>query len=199
MRGKKTRKCQLCGLDDTLLEDMKFEEVGKKLIKKYYHDKCYEEHLIKQKFIEEELEELDKLRLVIQRIYGLDPLPHQAYPLLQKIRNGESITGGKSHGKRYKEGYSYTLIRETFEHCEDTISYWNNVKDFNGFLSAFRYALAIIIDKLYVVEQKVANKNRQELMVEKHIKNMSDEELEFESSYKKPTKSSSDISDFLDD
>jgi hypothetical protein len=155
--------------------------------------------LEKNRVIDREILELDELRLVIQKIYGLDPLPHQAYPLLQKIRNGEPIVGKSKVGKRYKEGYSYPLIREAFEHCADTITYWNNVKDFNGFMNAFRYALAIVIDKLYVVEQRVAQRTQQKVLMEKHIERIEDVELEFETTYKKPTKNNADISDFLDD
>lgn len=200
MKGKKTRKCQLCGIDDTPIEKMKSETVGgKRPIEKYFHDKCHLLYLEKKERIERELLELDELRLVIQKIFAVDPLPQQAYPLLQKIRNGEPITGKNNSGKRYKEGYSYSLIREAFEHCEDTITYWNGAKDFNGFMNAFRYALAIVIDKLYVVEQKVAQREQQKILMEKHIERLEDVEHEYETSYKKPSKSKTDISDFLDD
>src|SRR6185312_12700724 len=142
-RGKKTRKCQLCGIDDTLLEDMSFEEVGKNNVKKFYHNDSFVEHRKKQDYLDKELKELDDLRVSIQKIYGIEQLPHQAYPLLQNLRMGNPVLGGRQKiGKRYREGYSYPLIQETFGYCSDTIEYWNSKKDFDGFMQAFKYALA---------------------------------------------------------
>ncbi|MFS0905695.1 hypothetical protein AB3N02_21865 [Priestia aryabhattai] len=198
--GKVTRKCQICGIDDTHMDDMKFEVVGiKRPQKKYYHELCYEEHLKQQAFKDKEAKELDELRLVIQEIYGIDPLPNPAYPFLQKIRNGEpALAGKKKYDKRYKEGYSYPLIKETFEYCSDSIERANATKNFDGFMGAFRYGLAIIIDKLYFVEQRARKREQQKRQIEKHVEELAGTEQTFETSYKKPKKSKVDISAFLD-
>jgi len=181
---------------------MEFELVGKsKPVKKYYHKHCYQEFLEDKKFKEKEAEELDSLRQTIENIFGIKQLPNQAYPFLQKLRNGEQVFGKQTMGKRYKEGYTYSLIEETFKHCEDTIHYWLGVKDFNGFMGAFKYSLSIVIDKIYYVEQRVQEQESKKAMIDNHIKHIVDEEDSvFESSYKKTSKTQEeDILDFLDD
>ncbi|MFQ3543515.1 hypothetical protein Q7A53_05465 [Halobacillus rhizosphaerae] len=189
----------MCGLDDTLVEDMEFELVGKKRpLKKYYHKLCYQERLKQKEFQAVEEKQLDDLRICIQKIYGVDPLPEQAYPFLQKIRNGEPALSGQKTGKRYKEGYPYPVIQETFEFCADTIRYWNGEKGFESFTSAFKYALRIILDKLYVVDQRIKDREEQEMRIKKQPKIVQVEE-DYESSYKKQRKDKVELSDFLDD
>lgn len=197
MASKTTRKCQYCK-EIGNIEDMQYESVGvKKVVKKFYHNNCYNEYLEDKRFKEEEAKELDDLVETIKSIYGIKELPRTAYTLLQNLRNGEAVFGKKqSIGKRYKEGYSYNLIKETYEHCSDTIEYWNGVKGFDGILGAFKYGLTIVIDKIYFVEQRLIEREKKKEMLDKHIDNMSNEEQEFETSYKKKRKS--DITDFLD-
>lgn len=201
-RGKKTRKCQWCGVDDTLMEDMKFEMKGIKAPKKaFYHEHCYGEYRIKQDFLDKEKAEKDELTEVIKEIYGIKgDLHRQAFPLLESIRNGQPING-KETNKRYKEGYEYHLIRKTFEYCTDTIEWANANKNFDGFMQAFRYALSVILDKIYVVEQREKERQRQEMRIEKHFEDIQlDEnnfELEYETNFKKKDKKS-DITSFLD-
>lgn len=191
----------MCGVDDTHMDEMKFEMVGvKKPMKKFYHSNCFEKHLVEKEFRAKEQVEKDELTEVIKHIYGVKEVPRQAFPLLEAMRNGQPVFGKKQNmGKRYKEGYSYTLIKETFEYCSDTIEYWNSVKNFNGFMGAFKYALSIVIDKIYIVEQRAENRRKQELMMNKHVDAVDVEEHEFVNSYKKKEKPNTDITDFLDD
>lgn len=204
-RGKKTRKCQWCGIDDTLMEDMEFEVKGEKAPKKlFFHKDCYGDYREKQDFLDKERAEKDALVEVINDIYRpKGGIPRQAYPFLEAIRNGEPVFGDKQQiGKRYKEGYSYDLIRETYEHCTETIEYWNSVKGFDGFMQAFKYGLSIIIDKIYMVEQRVLERQKQERMIEKHVADnpFVDEhfEVEYETNFKKKDTKKNDITDFLD-
>ncbi len=194
-------KCQYCGLKDTDKKDMEVEVVGiTKPLNKYYHKDCHKEFLKEKAFKEEEAKKMDVLDATIKSIYGVKEVPNQAFTFLQKLRNGEKVFGNSQRvTKRYKEGYDYLLIAETFEYCRDTIEYWNRVKDFNGFMGAFRYALSIIIDKIYIVEQKVKQREDQKRLIEKHFESISEDDHVFETNYKKPTKSKNDISDFLDD
>lgn len=193
-------KCQWCG-DKSPKSEMEFELVGKaKPVRKYYHESCHKEFLKDKAFKEKEAEELDKLKETIEDIFGIKQLPNQAYPFLQKLRNGEQVFGRQNIGKRYKEGYEYNLIEETFRHCEDTIHYWLSVKtDFNGFMGAFKYALSIVIDKIYFVEQRVNEQESKKRMIEKHIETVEAEDTMFESSYEKNKSKDDDILDFLDD
>lgn len=199
MAGRKV-KCQWCGVTDTPKDEMEFELVGKtKPVRKYYHQTCYQKFLEDKRFKEKEAEELDKLKTTIEDIFGIKQLPNQAYPLLQKLRNGEQVFGKQNMGKRYKEGYTYSLIEETFRHCEDTIHYWLDRINSDGFMGAFKYALAIVIDKIYFVEQRAKEREDKDKMIEKHIEQVEVSDVMFESNYKKKNKKDDDILDFLDD
>lgn len=197
-----TWKCQRCGISDTHKDHMKVEMVGeKKPVAKRYHEACYTEHLKEKAFKEEERVKLDALNETIKYIYGVKDVPNPAWSLIQQLRNGEPVFQGKKHKdkltKRYKEGYDYLLIRDTFEYCSETIEDANRRIAFDGFMGAFRYALTIIIDKIYVVEQRQKERERQEALVEKHIQELNESDLDFKSSFKKKN-TSVDITEFLD-
>lgn len=176
---------------------MKVEYVGAKNTPKYYHESCFEEHLRDKAFKEQERKELDELIEVIKDIYGVKTIPNNAYPYLQDLRNGTKFFG--KYDYKYKEGYSYDLIKECFLYCSDTIEYWNARKSFNGFTNALRYGLAIVCDKLSIVEQKRKDREKQRQMIEKQIENMQGDEHIFESNFKKKKPSKHDITDFLGD
>lgn len=199
-KKKATRKCQWCK-EKGFLDEMEVELVGnEKVVRKCYHTECHIDYLKDKAFKAKEQIKKDSLNEVLKEIYGVKEIPSQAWTLLESLRNGQAVFGAKqSIGKRYKEGYEWSLIQETFEHCSDTIEYWNGVKNFNGFMGAFKYAMTIIIDKIYFVEQRVANREKQKDLMEKHVDNLDDSIHEFESNYKKPTKTQKSITDFLDD
>lgn len=195
MSGKKTRKCQHCK-ENGLLEGMTFEmSNGKKPVKKFYHIECFDRYEKDKLFKAKEREELDKLVEVIKDIYGAKIIPSSIYPYLQDLRNGTKFFGKYDYS--YKKGYTYDLIAETFEYCSETIEYWNGVKNFNGLTGALRYALAIVCDKLQIVENRRNHRDNQKILIEKHLENVSVEEQQYETSYKK--KGATDITDFLDD
>jgi hypothetical protein len=195
MAGK-TRKCQWCK-ESGLLDDMTFEmSNGKKPVKKFYHNNCFVEYEKDKVFKEKEREELDKLVEVIKNIYGVKAVPSSIYPYLQDLRNGTKFFG--KYDYKYKEGYTYDLIAETFDYCSETIEYWNGVKSFNGLTSALKYALAIVCDKLQIVENRRKQREKQRILIEKHIENTNVEDQHYETSYKKKN-NTTDISDFLDD
>lgn len=194
----RTIKCQRCGVSDTPKDNMEFELVGAKQTKKYYHKDCFVEHLKDKEFKKKESEELDKLVEVIKKIYGAKVIPNNAYPYLQDLRNGTKFFGKNDY--KYKQGYTYDLIAETFEYCSDTIEYWNAKKTFNGFTNALRYGLAIVCDKLSIVEERRKQREKQRLAIEKHLENVNENDQIFEESFKKKKPSKhTDISDFLDD
>ena len=190
-------KCQQCLVSDTMKEDLVFDLVGKKQTRKYFHKDCYDTYLKEKEFKAKERKEMDELVEVIRDIYGVKTLPFQAYPFINELRNGTRFFG--KYDYKYKEGYSYSLIAETFRFCSDTIEFWNANKNFNGFMNAFRYGLAIVCDKLAVVEQRQKNKESQQVRIEKHVEIITGHGQEFESSYKKQKKPKIDITDLLDD
>lgn len=190
-------KCQWCKITDTPKDEMMVEKVGEKT-NKYYHKHCWDDHLKHKEFLADEMAKKDELNEVIKEIYGVKELPNQAWVFLEKLRFGNPVFGAKQKtDKRYREGYEYPLIKATFEYCSDTIEYWNSVKNFNGFMGAFKYALSIIIDKIYVVEQRIENAKKQQQMMEKHIETVDNTHEEFTTGFKKKTKNA-DITDFLD-
>jgi len=168
----------------------------KKTTRKYFHKHCYEDYLKVKAFKESERAELDKLIEKIKKIYGVKVVPHNVYPFLQDLRNGTKFFGKNDY--KYKEGYTYDLIAETFEYCSDTIEYYNSRKTFDGLSNAVRYGLAIVCDKLMVVESRRKQIVKQKLQIERHLESVDETTEEFETNYKKPTKGKADISDFLD-
>lgn len=196
--AKTTRKCQHCTVDDTEKDQMIcITKEGKTRRYLYYHEDCYPKFLRRQAFLEKEQKELDHLAKVIMKIYGVKVLPNAIFPPLQDLRNGNRFFGKREYN--YKQGYSYDLIAETFEYVSDSIEQANATKDFKGgFSQAFRYGLAIVCDKLSVVDNRRKNRERQELMAKASTHKVADAE-EFETSFKPKKKAKSDISDFLDD
>jgi hypothetical protein len=196
MAKQTTWKCKRCGVSDTHKDDMEVEYVGEKKTPQRYHRHCYQEHLEEKVFKEQERKELDVLVEKIKEIYGVKTIPNSCYPYLQDLRNGTKFFG--KYDYKYKEGYTYDLIAETFDYCSDTIEYWNGRKNFNGFTSALRYGLAIVCDKLSVVEQRRKDKERQDMLIDLHVASTGEESEEFVSSFKKKKKANTDITDFLD-
>ncbi|MGV4321159.1 hypothetical protein [Bacillus mojavensis] len=207
MAGKKTRKCHWCGLDDTLMEEMEFDTVGvKRPIKKFYHrGECWDAYMEEKRFKQKEQEEKDKLNEFLVNFYGLHKtgIPGTAWTLLENLRNGNPVfNDGKSpkqQTKRYKEGYDYPLILETFDYITETLEYAHRTVPFDGFMGKFKYALRIVIDKIYLIESRREKREKQKENIERHIENIKVEDHIFETNYKKPAKSDTDISDFLDD
>lgn len=193
-------KCYWCNVTDTPKDEMEFEMVGqKKPVRKNFHKGCYPAHLKDKEFKAKEQEEKDKLTEVIKKIFGVEEVPRQAFPLLEALRNGEPVFGKKQKiGKRYKEGYEYSLIKETFEYCSDSIDYWLRTKDFNGFMGGFKYSMSIVIDKIYTVEKKAKVREKKKELINKHLEQVEVEDQIFESNYKVPKKNDNDISEFLD-
>jgi hypothetical protein len=189
-------KCQWCGISDTPKDEMMFEmTTGKKPVRKNYHKSCYNDFLKDKEFKQKEAEELDKLVEKIKEIFGAKAVPSSIYPYLQDLRNGTRFFG--KYDYKYKEGYTYDLIAETFDYCSETIEYWVARKSFNGLTSALKYSLAIVCDKLQVVENRRKQREKQRMLIEKHIENVDGENQEFGTSYKKK-KQVEDL-DFLDD
>lgn len=192
-------KCQYCGEKDTETQDMEFEVVGvSKPQKKYYHKQCYPNYLEEKEFKEKERKEKDELVEVIKDIYGVKDLPYQVFPLLESLRNGEQVFGGRKENKRYKQGYTYPIIMETYKYCQDTIEYWNSVKNFDGFIGAFKYGLSIVLDKLYIVESREKEKEQKEKIMDSFMDNNAGFHDEFTTNYKKKNNKNDDILDFLD-
>lgn len=193
-------KCHWCNVTDTPKDEMEYEMVGEaKPVRKNYHKDCYQKYLEHKEFLAKELIEKNALNEVIKDIYGVTELPSQAWMFLEKLRFGNPVFQNQQTGKRYREGYEYSLIKATFEYCSDTIEYYNRTKDFNGFMGAFRYALTIIIDKIYYVEQRENERKARESISKRkeEVQNHDNENLVFNAQNGK-REDEMDISDLLD-
>lgn len=189
--------CQVCKIK-SLKEDMEFEMVGTKTpLAKYYHKGiCWETRLKEKAFKENERIEMDALVEVIKEVYGVKAIPNSCFVYINELRNGTTFFGKNDY--KYKQGYSYELMAETFNYVSESIEYANRTKTFGGFNNAFRYGLAIVCDKLSTVENRRKLREKQNILIDKHLEDVGNED-EFVNTYKKKEKSKTDITDFLDD
>lgn len=196
-RVMKNSMCQVCKIK-ALKVDMEFEMVGTKTpVAKYYHKGiCWETYLKEKAFKDNERVEMDALVEIIKEIYGVKAIPNSCFVYINELRNGTTFFGKNDY--KYKEGYSYELMTETFSYVSESIEYANRTKTFKGFNNAFRYGLAIVCDKLSVVENRRKLRQKQNAQINKHLEKVENEEA-FVDTYKKKEKSKTDITDFLDE
>lgn len=196
-------KCQWCGEKDdkNTMEVASENKSGKRVVRKYCHPDCLTEYKKDLAFKEKEKKELDALVKVIKIVHNLPSnvhIPNSFFPFLQKLRNGTVNVRNKE--KKYKEGFTYRMIAETYRHCYNNGEFdWAmSNKEFNSLLGELRYYLAIVSDKiLYVQREKEAIMKRKKKEKEQtKEKEKQRQFLERELKYKK-RKSKNDISDFL--
>ncbi|PDZ55767.1 hypothetical protein CON15_19700 [Bacillus cereus] len=160
--------CKICG-KQARQADMK---VVKKSTNSYYHEgECWDKYLENKAFKEKEKEEMDYLWDVFEKVNGF-PVPSRFVTSLQDLRNG-SILYGKVK-RRFKQGYSYTLIAETYLECAESIEWAKKTKNFKNTLSECRYGLAIISNNIVNVRDKIARKARQREEIKESVAKMTD-------------------------
>jgi hypothetical protein len=164
--------------------------------KKHYHPDCYE----KQLEMDKENADRDKLNDIIKSVHKIpeaQPIPQQFWLKIQELRHGMVIFGKKK--KRYKQGFDFDLISETYEHCRESIEYWKKNKEFASLLNELQYGFAIINDKINIVKKKRDKKEHQNKVKEAKKDNIEQNIIseEIEVKFKKD-KSKKDISKFLD-
>lgn len=162
---KNKTKCFHCKEKDSKSNMVELIEDESLDLKRYFHKDCYNSFLKEKEFKNKELLELDELVKTIKDIFEITIVPKDVFVIINNIRNGESFSGKKKNTtKRYKEGYTYSLINETFKHCRESIIYSLKTKEFNGLMNSFRYAMAIVVDKLSLVEKRIKkSEKRKEL------------------------------------
>ncbi|HSH51559.1 MAG TPA: hypothetical protein VK982_07530 [Bacteroidales bacterium] len=195
-------KCKVCG-DKSERESMyciakktgKFNKNGtEKLIRSYYHHKCWTEK-------SKENKEWEELIQTIKKAHGIEIVPQSKkfYTKLNDIRNGDYGTGKKR--MKNKSGYEYPIITKAYK------IYWNEMyraikylrmKNPNSSMEdELNYGLGVIINRLEDVRRI---EKRQELeskiMKEREEKDLIQYESKREAKYKKK-KFDDDISDFL--
>lgn len=194
MASRTQRKCQWCK-EYGNIDEMIYILQGK--TKKFYHQNCYQEYLKDKEFKAKERQELDELVEVIKKVFGVKRLPNSVYPYLQDIRNGTQFFG--KYNYKYKNGYSYKLIAETFDYCEYVIQDSIRRKGFNDFMTAFKYGLAIVVNKLPFVERKKQEAEMRKAVAESFMQNIDIDDLTFTERKRQSSRQENDISEFLDD
>lgn len=195
--------CQYCGEKSTR-DKMKQVKVGVTTkVNKYYHkDECYQAYLDEEEFKKEEAVKKDSLYETVMKIYDTKALPNSFYMQIEGLRHGNRVFKRQNMGKRYRQGYDYDLIEETYLYSEDAIEWSLDNKAFTNLANALNYGLSIIINNIYNVEMKrdaIRSREHMEKIAENVRK---DEDLPanvFESSYKKSKEDEHDISFLLDD
>jgi hypothetical protein len=193
-------KCRFCNLKDTEREEMvkiTNESPKGKTINMYYHNHCYPEKL-KQ---DEENKEKDYLYDVIKEVHQIKQpdIPKFFWIKINELRHG-SVYIGRNTKKRYKEGFSFNVIAETYKFCRETIEYYKKTKDFKDLSQELNYCYTIICDKIGVVQKKNAKKEfikaKKEAEEKEQQENSVVTHTEKEVKYKKQ-KREDDLSDFL--
>lgn len=184
-------KCFYCKEKESKANMVELIEDENLDLKRYFHKHCYDSFLEEKEFKNKESQELDELVETIKDIFEITIVPKDVFVIINNIRNGESFGGKKKNTtKRYKEGYTYSLINETFKHCRESIIYSLKTKDFNGLMNSFRYAIVIVVDKLSLVEKRIkkAEKRKEIEEIKSQVRVKEGKAEDFVSNYKKDKK-----------
>lgn len=189
-------KCVWCGgkSDKDVMLVAEEKQTGKRSVRKYCHQECFDLYQQDKAFKEAEQKALDELVEVIKRIHCIPMIPQKFYPYLQQLRNGSIRV--RNTERRYKKGFEYDLIAEAYKYCEPAIHEAKSRIVFDSLFGELRYGLAIVSDKIMFVKKRNEKIKNQMKQIEKHIES-SIEDFGVEVKFKKK-KASNDISDFLD-
>lgn len=195
--------CRWCGEKSPRPEMQKVTTGNKTKVNKYYHkENCYEEFLAEEEFKKQEQEKRDSLYNTVMDIYGFKALPNSFYVQIEGLRHGNRVFKTQNMGKRYREGYDYDLIEETYLESKDAIEWSMRNKAFTNSANALNYGLSIIINNIYGVEKNRERRESREHMeqIAENVKLDVNEEIpydEFETSYK-PKDKEEDFFDIFD-
>ena len=172
-------------------------------VNKYYHEEdCYDAFIEEEKFKEKEAREKDSLVQTVMDIYDVKALPNTFYMQMEGLRHGNRLFSRQKLGWRYREGYEYNLIEESYLYSKDSIDWSLEKKAFVNLSNALNYGLTIVINNMYNVELIRDTKRNKEHM-EKVADNVREEDdlpaNFYESSYQKAETDDHDISFLLDD
>lgn len=200
--------CQACRVRDTDRDDMM------KIKNLYYHKgECYDKVVAHAEFKRRDNEEKDYLNEVILDVHNIKTgiLPKVFWSnKIQALRNGEPFKH-KGSFKKYKEGFTYKEIAETYKRFRKKIRdginrIENSKKPFDGNIDRLNYGFAIVVDKIQTIRRNMERRERQRISDEIREKHIEENQKEFEKnierevSFKKKEKDDSrvaDISQFL--
>lgn len=139
--------------------------------KKYYHRiDCHQEFIKDKEFKQKEREELNSLTDTIVEIMGYTnrhSIPDSFYSsYLQPFRNDDVLFGKIE--KKYKEGFSFKTIEETFIYCKNDIKKYVSMKrekgEFQNTMHELRYTWKIVrdnIENMFKAKKKETKRNIQ--------------------------------------
>jgi hypothetical protein len=194
--------CRFCGEKDKK-DNMECDVITteKTTTKNYIHkEPCWEHYLADKEFKLHEKEELDKLHKIILNLHKIDIVPSSFYSeYIQGLRNG-NFKMGKTI-KKYKEGFTYKEIADTYLYVTDSIKWAIANKKFDGTMAELKYCLAIVVDKIQVVKKKNKKMEQKKQVEARVVKQIEEGELDLslnKSQLKnKDKKDEMDISSFL--
>jgi hypothetical protein len=152
-------KCQLCNLKDTDSKEMVKESKG------YYHpNPCHVKFLEHKEFLKKELDEKNELMDVVCAIHkiNLQSVPTGFYSYtLEPFRSNNSVH--TKINKRYKEGFTYTTIKDTYLYCHEKIKLAIGKKQeqggFGNLDGELKYCFRIVQNN---IENMIRNKRKKE-------------------------------------
>lgn len=192
-------KCQWCGKKDSsdlmVVVEEKVTKSGK-TTRKYCHEACSTLYFNDKELKRKEQEELDQLIKVIKEVHGIHQVPQRFYPYLQQLRNGSVMI--RNREQKYKEGFPYSVIAETYEYCAKNIKWAKENKNFDSLMNELKYCWFIVNDKIVYVNKRI---QVQQAKLQERLNQIEDDPFDYEQReiiYKK-AEHENDISAFLDE
>ena len=148
-------KCQWCKetSDKTLMhcDETVSTQLNKKgepkVVRKYYHFGCHNEHLQDKEFKRIDLEELDKLYSHLINLHNLETLDGRMMEKIQDLRNGTIKLHNKKI-KKYKEGVRYSLMLNAYKHAHESIMNTFQYMNYKTKWNEFSYIFGIMTNAI---------------------------------------------------
>ncbi|KAF6565330.1 hypothetical protein G9G63_09220 [Paenibacillus sp. EKM202P] len=166
-------KCPICGQYGRKV-DMIRETDKRHYHREYCHEKWKRERIFKQKE-QQELDSLIDTIVKIHKLQGRYSVPKTFYPFIQDLRN-DSVLFGRLD-KKYKQGTSYEVIKNTYEYCSEKIEWARGNKEFKTLMAELKYCFAIVknnIENSIRASRQTQRNQVESEVLNKHIESMSD-------------------------
>lgn len=153
----KKYKCPICNLYDSE-SDMVKDKYNSTV--RRFHPKCHSKYLKTKEEKQREKKELDQLIETIKVIHDIKVVPGQFYPYIQDWRNGNELFGNIGE-KKYKDGYSYDVIRQAYIESKNNIEWAIKNKNFKNTMGMLKYTRRIVEDKFEQINSRVKHLDQQ--------------------------------------
>lgn len=165
-------KCKCCG--KKLITTEAFYIVKNNKREYYCSEKEFDEYIRnknKEKYGWNEL--CDFVKIDVLGYDSVQQLPKFLIQRLQDIRNGTTTEPEVGRVVRYKEGYEYEIILETFKECLEDIKFWAGKKSFKTERSRINYIMTIIENHIgEIYEKKKCENQRLDKVINQQFKDL---------------------------